>query len=92
MGGTELGDEDVGYGPARGLTSTEVRVVSTALAGLSGEELWSRFDADAFAKAEIYPQGWDSEGREYILGYYEELRAFFADAARAGDAMILYLN
>ena len=92
MGGVELGDEDVGYGPARGLTSAEVRVVSTALAALSGEDLWSRFDADAFARAEIYPQGWSTEGKGYILGYYEELRAFFADAARAGDAMLLYLN
>lgn len=91
-GGFELGDEDVGYGPARTLTFAEVRAVSVALASISGEQLWSRFDADAFATAEIYPEGWSSEGKDYILGHYEALRVFFADAAKSGSAMILYLN
>jgi hypothetical protein len=92
MGGTELGDEDVGYGPARCLTPAEVQSVSAALASLSGEQLWSRFDAKKFAEAEIYPQGWSSEGKGYVVAYYDALRAFFAEAARAGDAIILYLN
>jgi hypothetical protein len=92
MGGTELGEEDVGYGPARGLTPAEVKSVSAALGEISGEQLWSRFDKQAFAEAEIYPQGWDGEGKQYIVEHYEALRQFFADAAAAGDAMILYLN
>jgi hypothetical protein len=92
MGGTELGDEDVGYGPARGLTPDEVQAVSTALAAISGDLLWSRFDAKSFVAAEIYPEGWSSDGKEYVLGHYDALRLFFADAARSGDAMILYLN
>ena len=92
MGGTELSDEDVGYGPARFLSPEEVQAVSTALATVSGEQLWSRFDEDAFAKAEIYPQGWSSDGKEYVVRYYEALRAFFFDAAHSRDAMIIYLN
>jgi Domain of unknown function (DUF1877) len=92
MGGTELGDEDVGYGPARGLTPDEVRSVSAVLGRLSGEQLWSAFNEGSFAKADIYPQGWSSDGKDYVVEHYEALRAFFAAAARSGDAMILYLN
>ena len=92
MGGTELGDEDVGYGPARGLSPGQVRSVATAISAISGEQLWSRFDEGKFAAAEIYPQGWSADGKEYVLGYYEALQGFFAAAARDGDAMILYLS
>jgi len=92
MGGVELGEEDVGYGPARGLSTADVQAVSRALSAVSGEQLWSRFDAEKFANAEIYPEGWSADGREYVVGYYETLRAFFAEAADAGDAMILYLS
>lgn len=92
MGGTELGEEDVGYGPARYLLPAEVKAVAQALASLSGEALWQRFDAKAFARAEIYPQGWSEDGKHYVLGHYERLRAIFAEAAQADDAMLLYLS
>ena len=46
----------------------------------------------AFARAEIYPQGWAEDGKDYVLEYYDLLRAFFAAGAEAGDAMLLYLN
>jgi uncharacterized protein DUF1877 len=92
MGGRELGEEDVGYGPARYLSAAEVAAVAAALAGISGEELWSRFDEGGFARAEIYPQRWSYDGKEYVLAHYEALREFFKDAAAAQDAMLLYLN
>jgi hypothetical protein len=92
LGGTELGDEDVGYGPARALAPDEVQAVSIALAAIPSEQLWSRFDAKKFVEAEIYPQGLSSDDRDYILQHYDALRAFFSDAARSGDAIILYLN
>ena len=46
-GGTELGEVDVGYGPARYLTPVEVKQVADALSGIAAKELWSRFDAAA---------------------------------------------
>lgn len=92
MGGAALGEEDVGYGPARGLTPAEVRSVSVVLASISGERLGARFDASKFAEAEIYPSGWSADDQAFIVQHYEALRAFFAEAARAGDAMVLYLN
>jgi hypothetical protein len=92
MGGRALSEEDVGYGPARYLLPDEVKEVALALAGLSGEALWERFDPKAFERAEIYPQGWSDDGRDYVIGYYAELQAFFREAANAGDAMLLYLD
>ena len=41
---------------------------------------------------EIYLEGWSADGKEYVRGYYGELQAFFAAAARDGDAMILFLS
>src|SRR4051812_34848725 len=46
-GGAELGDTDVGYGPARYLTPAQVKEVAGALSGISANELWSRFDSSA---------------------------------------------
>lgn len=59
MGGTELG-EDLGYGPARGLTAAEVQAVSAALSAISGEQLWSRFDEKDLGSLDRLPaiQDW----------------------------------
>ena len=94
LGGEPIGDEDVGYGPARGLNPAEVASVANALATLSPAELWSRFDARAAKLAEIYPDGWSGAAheREYVLGHYAELQRFFVESAAAGDAVIAYLN
>jgi len=89
-----MSDEDVGYGPARYLTPIQVQEVSGSLANISSDALWSRFDAGAARQAEIYPEHWTSEAddRDYVTGYYKELQGFFAAAARAEEAMIIYLN
>ena len=92
MGGMELGDDDVGYGPARYLEPEQVRELAGALEGISGDELWSRFDASAFVKAEIYPEGLTEDDKEYILSYYRGLVQFVRLAANGGDALLLYLN
>jgi hypothetical protein len=93
LGGTELG-EDLGYGPARYLTPTEVRVVSQALNGISADDLRSRATLQDLAAGDIYAfapeQGEDSW--EYITGNYERLVSFFAEASAAGDAMLLYMS
>lgn len=90
LGGTELTEEDLGYGAARFLEPWEVAAASTALGDLSGDELWSRFDEARVLEAELY---WslEPEGREYALGNYQALQAFFSEAARNGQAVILWL-
>jgi hypothetical protein len=93
LGGVPLGEEDVGYGPARFIRSSQVTETSRALQAISSEQLWSRFDAKAMRKEQIYPEFEGGEDdREYVCTYFEDLKKFYAAAAANGDAMILYLN
>lgn len=94
MGGEEIG-EDVGYGPARFLTPTEVHQVAQALLDFSPEQFGSRFDAQALHAAEIYPQIWlddHDEAREYVVSHYSLLVDFYRSAAGRGDGALLFLN
>ena len=93
-GGEEVGD-DLGYGPARGLTSADVRAINAALEPLAADELGQRFDAQRMTELQIYPFGWsdDPEGeRAYLLEYYTDLRAFVHRTAEQGRALLVYLS
>lgn len=95
QGGQQVGDEDVGYGPARGFTAEEVRAIAGALRGLTSEILHARFDPQAMEAADIYPTGiWVDEGDEafeYLDTYFEQLRSFVLGAAGEGEAMLVYV-
>lgn len=94
LGGTELPDTDAGYGPFRYLHPEEVQATSKALAEISSDELWSRFNADRAQAAEIYPQAWrgDDQEREYVQSNFAALQQLYAKAAASGNAMLLYLS
>lgn len=95
MGGEDLGDEDVGYGPARYLTPELVRTVANALEEIAVAELLARYDANRMTEEDIYPGIWDEEEstvKDYIGHFYEALVSFFRTAADAGDGMLIYLN
>jgi hypothetical protein len=89
LGGKEIGD-DLGYGPARFLTPQQVQEVASALASMKKEDLASRFNLDAMIKAQIYPVRDESE-LELAQEYFEDLSRYYADAAVAGNAMLLYV-
>ena len=93
-GGEEVGD-DLGYGPARGLTSSDVLKIDAALEPLKADELGQRFDAQRMTDLQIYPFGWshDPDGeREYLLDFYADLRAFVRRTAEQGHALLVYLS
>jgi hypothetical protein len=94
LGGTELGEEDVGYGPPRYLTPEEVQETAEALRAISTEDLLKRATPQEMMAADIYPNIWDrgEEELEYIAEYYEMLTSFFTATAEANEAMLLYLN
>ncbi len=94
MGGNQLGEEDVGYGPARYLGPEEVQILAKALQEQPAHELLERFDTQRFNDAEIYPHGWSNspEELEYVRDNYLRLTEYVRKAAEAGDAMLLYLN
>ena len=93
LGGTKISDEDLGYGPARYLSPSEVADVATALEAVSSETLLSRLDPEAVNAADIYPGPWSdgADERSYIRSYYDALQGFFSEASRAGQAVVLYL-
>jgi hypothetical protein len=100
-GGRSIGDEDVGYGPARGFTSKEVREIAGALSDLTSDALLARYDHATMNQLDVYPggpDGWQPRDRdenglvEYLTENYEQLREFLIGAAREGEAVLIYLN
>jgi hypothetical protein len=93
LGGEPLG-EDLGYGPPRILSPSEVKLIATALSCISIEQIESVFDPAAMDDAGIYPQIWVRDGKEsleYMTNYFPSLVAFYAEAASRGDGVILWL-
>lgn len=93
LGGEPLG-EDFGYGPARVLTPPEVQVISTALCSISGEAFAAKFDPARMEAEDIYPQIWERDGSEaldFLQHFFPALVNLYADAAKEGNALILWL-
>jgi hypothetical protein len=90
LGGTELTDEDLGYGPARYLTSAEVGATSAAILQIGFDELWSGLDEARIREADLY---WETtcESEAYVRENYQALQAFFLRAANSNEAVILWL-
>jgi hypothetical protein len=86
LGGTEIGDDFSGYGPARFFTAEEAAEVAAALAHAQ-----PHYDAERMNELEIYPFGWSDEARDWILGELANLRTFYADAAANGRAIVTCL-
>ncbi len=96
-GGTEVGEVDVGYGPARAFTSAEVRQIHEALAPIPPEEFVRRIKLNVLAGAGVYPDVWDRASEadinfEYLGSYYAKLRSYLETLARDGFGMLVYVN
>lgn len=93
-GGVQIGDIDVGYGPARAFSSYEVKFIAQALAAIPPETLRARFDFAQLAKADIYPGIWDRQDPEdvdYVISYYKALVTHMETAASKRMGMIVFL-
>ena len=94
MGGQQIGDEDVGYGPARALLPDEVKSFDAALSQVTGADLVQRFNPDQMMTQKIYPEIWDRSAEDpvldYVVDYYEILRSFVREASDAGNGLIIY--
>jgi hypothetical protein len=96
-GGEQIGDEDVGYGPARLLRPLEVATFAAALTEISPEEFRRRYNPEAMQTAEIYPDIWArtderEENFQYLLEYFEQLKEFAVSAHERGNGVIIYLS
>ena len=97
-GGTPVGDEDLGHGPARVFRPLEVAAISDALAPLSQRTLMPRFDPKKLEILEIYPGRWSELNlrSDYDLGYYfgplEALKSVTARAKAEHLGMIVWIS
>jgi hypothetical protein len=92
--GTAIGDVDVGYGPARALTSAQVRELAQALVNIDADELSKRLDLAALDGESIYPGGWRRNGlnADSVAATYRDMRALILRLAEAGQGLLLYIN
>jgi len=94
LGGKEIG-VDLGYGPARLLSPSQVKEVAALLKQETVEKLRGRYAPKSMKKLEIYPDIWvrdGNEARDYLLDYYQKLVRFYEEAALAGQAVIITLT
>ena len=91
LGGVEIGGEaaDTGYGPPRALSPKQVRAVAAALAGFPIEQKVQEFDSAVAEKAGIYVAQHEPEE---LKEYFGQLRSFYEDAARRGNAVLLWID
>src|SRR5438045_960649 len=68
--GTPVGEVDVGFGPARVLSSQQVRSLALALAPLQPEALAARIDLGKLDEEVSYPGNWQRNGLgvDYVVG------------------------
>ncbi|KOV51599.1 hypothetical protein ADL00_40270 [Streptomyces sp. AS58] len=86
-------DEDWGYGPPRYLQPERVRLAAEALRATSYAQLISSVDPAELISAKVYPLGWGEPGSlEWGRPCYDGLTQFFEAAARADDAMLVWLD
>ena len=92
--GTPVGEVDVGYGPARVLTSEQVRKLAEALHTIGPDDVADRVDLKRFDDEAIYPGNWQRNGYsvDYVVGHYRDMRELISRAAQNGQGLILYIN
>lgn len=97
-GGACIGEEDVGYGPARALRKEAVVSLARALEGITTATLVERYDGRKMAQLEIYPQGWtDLDPRNgdefgYFTSAFEDLAALVRKGAATGRGLLVWIS
>ncbi|MCG6157082.1 YfbM family protein [Rubinisphaera margarita] len=94
--GTEIGNVDLGYGPARSFTPGETGQIHEFLQRTDVTTLRSRFDATTMMDLDIYPSIWDRDPTEdslgYLLEFFEALRRYVSSAFVRRYGLIVHLG
>ncbi len=90
-GGEYVGDEDIGYEPARALPAAAVRELAAFLSAIPRMTFESRIDQVEMARLEIYgaPFPDDPEGLAYLVDDYERLRSFIGQCAENEKGILI---
>ncbi|HVN18331.1 MAG TPA: YfbM family protein [Dongiaceae bacterium] len=94
LGGEQIPDEEEvsDFGGIRYLSPQRVAMIAQALAAVDPDQLLSKLDRkDAEAKC-IYLSHTLPDGWEYLPELFRNFRAFYEDAARSGNAMLLSIS
>lgn len=88
--------QDIGYGPARFVTTEQVKEINELLSQLSNEELRKRFSTQKLDEEEIYPSFWSEADEEEIWEYLSDnintIREIYSTAAKNDEAVITFIN
>ena len=92
-GGQNIGDIDVGYGPARGLSSGQASAFSKALTAFSEADLKARFNSAKMEQLDIYPSIWgeDDDAFDYLYGHFQTLTEFFQDVEKHQKGSLIWI-
>ena len=95
--GKPVGDVDVGYGPARSFSPSEVEEIAAFLEAQKEGTLRQRLDPKAMAELEIYPGIWAEDTNldeewEYLLDGFRRMKEFVREAVSKKMALLVYLN
>jgi hypothetical protein len=92
-GGTPVGKEDVGYGPARVFTSAELSLINKLLEPFDRETLHARYQPREMDRAGVYPKIWARDGEDgfdYIFTNFDSMRTFFSQAEQRQLGMLVF--
>lgn len=89
-------NQDIGYGPARFVTTEQVKEIHNLLTQLSNEELRKRFSPQKLNEEEIYPSFWSEADKEEIWEHLSAnintIREVYSTAAKNNEAVITFIN
>lgn len=91
MGGESTAIE-MDYGPARYRSPARIVEINQALSAVSLEKCHEKLDASSAALKDVYlADEFVEEGIDAVQGFFDELRAFYAQAASENQAALSYL-
>jgi hypothetical protein len=89
LGGTEVGEDFSGYGPARYFASDSVKEIAAQLSRSNLEtEMSARFDPVRMSSLGIYPNGWEPAALNWLMEEFRHLRDFYKEANAKGLAVV----
>ncbi|HJD96095.1 YfbM family protein [Mailhella massiliensis] len=94
LSGNTLLEEDDDEFSSMLMAVPDVKALAAALALLTQEDFRERFNVQEMLENQIYPVTEDDDEEdffEYVWDAVEELKEFFDDAAREGQAVIFYV-
>jgi hypothetical protein len=96
-GGSQVGNVEVGYGPARAFSADEVKAICAALGPLDSDFLRARFNPQEMMKLDIYPSIWDRDPADddtfgHCAEHFESLKAFIEQTATRNMGLVVYLT